>query len=156
MSGESFTWDCLSVHLPSVCVCLWGQVLTWLGHKFMLLAPPQHHGAWDISAKCFPHELFRLAPVQLCIRRLITQPGDQKAHPGIVPLSVFGGVSLQPVDCGSYCAFVRHNLERGGVFQESLWQQGSGPCFYKAAWLSVSLHSKASLLQSGSGTSLCC
>lgn len=93
--------------------------MPWLGHKFMLLAPPQRHGCVRYL-ECFPHELFRLAPVQLCIRRLITQPGDQRAHPGIVPLSAFDGVSLQPVDCGSYCAFVRHNLERGrGSFRKA-------------------------------------
>lgn len=75
--------------------------------------------------------MFRLAPVQLCIHRLITQPGDQRAHPGIVPLSVFNGVVLQPGGCGSCCVFVRHNLERGGVSQESLGQQGRGPVSIK-------------------------
>lgn len=74
-----------------------------------------------------------MAHVQLCIHRLITQPGDQRAHPGIVPLSVFDGVSPQPVVCGSNETFVRRNLERGGVSQEGLGQQGRGPRLYKAA-----------------------
>lgn len=32
--------------------------------------------------------------------RLITQPGDQWAYPGIVQLSVFDGVSLKAQSCG--------------------------------------------------------
>lgn len=41
-----------------------------------------------------------MAPIQIRMCRLITQPGDQWAYPGIVPLSVFDGVSLQAPSCG--------------------------------------------------------
>lgn len=48
----------------------------------------------------FPKGLFGLALIQIRMCRLITQPGDQWAYPGIVPLSVFDGVSLQAPSCG--------------------------------------------------------
>lgn len=49
-------------------------------------------------SKCFSAELFGLALIQVRIRRLITQPGDQWAYPGIVLLSVFDGVSLRVLE----------------------------------------------------------
>lgn len=50
--------------------------------------------------ECFPQELLGLAPMQIHWCRLITQPGDQWAHPGIVLQTVFDGVSLQAPSCG--------------------------------------------------------
>ncbi len=47
----------------------------------------------------FSKELFGLALTQPRMCRLITQPGDQWAYPGIVLLSVFDGVSLQAQRC---------------------------------------------------------
>ncbi len=47
--------------------------------------------------------------------RLITQPGDQWAYPGIVLLSVFDGVSLQAASCrqNDILSFLPHKTWRG-------------------------------------------
>lgn len=53
ISGEYFTWECLSVNLPSLRVCAYvcvsvgvsgRSLLLWLGHKLRHLAPPEHQG----------------------------------------------------------------------------------------------------------------
>lgn len=74
--------------LRQVCLCMWHYRSSVI--------------AWDRFSKCFflPKGLFGLALIQIRMCRLITQPGDQWAYPGIVPLSVLDGVSLQAPSCG--------------------------------------------------------
>lgn len=104
----------------SLCLCAnFSVILAQLSHLFVPLPRPQQCCCVRyLQPVCFLPALFGLALMPLCMCRLITRPGDQWAHPGIVLLSVFDGVSLQALGWIALCSF-RNNLERGGVSGKS-------------------------------------
>lgn len=121
-----------------VCLCAnFSVILAKLSHMFVPLPPPQQVLLREISpARVFSPSTVWVGAIQLCMCRLITPPGDQWAHPGIVLLRVFDGVSLQAMGWIALC-FFRHNLERGGVSGKSQWQPSGGYdlCYKIVLWV---------------------
>lgn len=115
-------------HSQWVCACV--PISLWFWHNLVICLCLCHdHSsavAWDISSQCvFSQHCLGWRWMPLCMCRLITRPGDQWAHPGIVLLSVFDGVSLQALGWIALCSF-RNNLERGGVSGKSQWDPSGG------------------------------